>query len=131
MMDTQKQKDVTQEERVADLVALGRALSDPIRVKMLGMLAGGRGCCDLSDLGAPAGDADTGICVCEFEDRFGMGQSKVSYHLGRLKEAGLVREEKRGRWNFYSLDREATRQLLGETTDYLLTRSEREGTNGC
>lgn len=129
-MDQEISPDSSQEQRIADLVALGRALSDPIRVRMLGMLAGGRQCCDLPDLGAPAGDVDAGICVCEFEDRFGMGQSKVSYHLGRLKEAGLVREEKRGRWNFYSLDREATRRLLGETADYLLALSD-GNKNGC
>ena len=105
---------VSAERRV---VALGRALSDPIRVRMLGMLAAeaaeGRGCCGLPDLGAP------GICVCEFEECFGMGQSKVSYHLGRLKEARLVREERRGRWSFYSLDREAAGRLLAGVADHL------------
>ena len=69
------------EERVARLVALGRALSDPIRVRMLGMMVEDRSCCGLPDLGAPAdeGEENLGICVCEFEDYFGMGQSKVSY----------------------------------------------------
>ena len=111
--------DAAKEERIARLVALGRALSDPIRVRMLGMMAEGRSCCDLPDLGAPADKDDPGICVCEFEDYFGMGQSKVSYHVRKLKEAGLVREEKRGKWSFYSLDREAVRGLLGETALHL------------
>ena len=114
-------------ERVEPIVALGRALSDPIRVRMLGMMAdaaaSGRGCCDLPDLGVPAEDGDAGICVCEFEDRFGMGQSKVSYHMRKLKEAGLVREEKRGRWSFYSLDGEAARELLGGLSEHLGTRA--------
>jgi ArsR family transcriptional regulator, arsenate/arsenite/antimonite-responsive transcriptional repressor len=108
-----------EEERVGRLVALGRALSDPIRVTMLGMLAGGRGCCDLPNCGVPDVDQDAGICVCEFERYFDMGQSKVSYHLGKLKEAGLVREERRGKWSFYSLDREVAGQLLTETADHL------------
>ena len=43
-----------------------------------------------------------------------MGQSKVSYHLKKTKEAGLVREEKCGKWSFYSLDNEAAGRLLGE-----------------
>jgi ArsR family transcriptional regulator len=107
--------------RVEGLVALGRALSDPIRVRMLAMMAEGRSCCDLPDLGAPVGGLDQGICVCEFEDVFGMGQSKVSYHVRKLKDAGLVREEKRGRWSFYSLDREAAERLLGEAEKHLLT----------
>jgi ArsR family transcriptional regulator len=114
-----------EKERVARLVALGKALSDPIRVQMLGVLAAamieGRGCCDLPDLGVPvAGEEDSpGICVCEFMDYYQMGQSKVSYHLGKLKEAGLVHEKRRGKWSFYSLDGEAARQLLTEAADQL------------
>jgi ArsR family transcriptional regulator len=107
------------EDRVGRLVALGQALSDPIRVRMLGMMAGGRGCCSLPDCGVPVEDQDAGICVCEFEAYFGMGQSKVSYHMKKLKEAGLVNEEKRGRWSFYSLSREAAHDLLTETADHL------------
>jgi ArsR family transcriptional regulator, arsenate/arsenite/antimonite-responsive transcriptional repressor len=118
------------EDRVERLVALGRALSDPIRVRMLGMMAEGRSCCDLPDLGVPAEDQDKGLCVCEFEDYFGMGQSKVSYHMKKLKEAGLVREEKRGKWSFYSLDRETAGELLGEAADHLLAGPERGSVGG-
>ncbi|MDP8972612.1 MAG: metalloregulator ArsR/SmtB family transcription factor [Actinomycetota bacterium] len=112
-----------EEEQIARLVALGRALSDPIRVRMLSLMAAtmaeGRGCCGLPNLGAPGEDNSPGVCVCEFEDYFGMGQSKVSYHVRKLKEAGLVREEKRGKWSFYSLDKEAIRELLGEAAEHL------------
>jgi ArsR family transcriptional regulator, arsenate/arsenite/antimonite-responsive transcriptional repressor len=108
------------EEVVDRLVALGRALSDPIRVRMLGMMADGRGCCDFSGSGVPADEGEEGICVCEFEDHFSMGQSKVSYHVKKLKEAGLVREERRGKWSFYSLDREAAGELLGVAEKHLL-----------
>ncbi len=108
------------EEGVDRLVALGRALSDPIRVRMLGMMAEGRGSCDFSGSGVPADEGDEGICVCEFEDHFGMGQSKVSYHMRKLKDAGLVREERRGRWSFYSLDRGAARDLLADAEKHLL-----------
>lgn len=107
------------EAQVGRLVALGGALSDPIRVRMLGMMAGGRGCCSLPDCGVPAEDQDAGICVCEFEAFFEMGQSKVSYHLRKLKDTGLVTEEKRGKWSFYSLRRDATRGLLAEIAAYL------------
>jgi ArsR family transcriptional regulator, arsenate/arsenite/antimonite-responsive transcriptional repressor len=112
-------------ERVGRVVALGRALSDPIRVRMLGMLAAeaaeGRGCCGLPDLGAPVSSEEDspGICVCELEECFEMGQSRISYHMRKLKEAGLVREERRGRWSFYSLDREAARDLLADTGKHL------------
>ena len=114
------------------LVALGRALSDPIRVRMLGMMADGRGCCDFSGSGVPADEGDEGICVCEFEDHFGMGQSKVSYHMKKLKDAGLVLEDRRGKWAFYSIDREAAGALLGEAADRLLSGPERRsGVGGC
>jgi ArsR family transcriptional regulator, arsenate/arsenite/antimonite-responsive transcriptional repressor len=123
---------VDSEEVVERLVALGRALSDPIRVKMLGMMADGRGCCDFSDSGVPADEGDEGICVCEFEGVFGMGQSKVSYHMRKLKEAGLVREERRGKWSFYSIDREAAGALLGEAADRLLSTPEKRAAGvGC
>ena len=93
------------EEGVERLVALGRALSDPIRVRMLSMMADGRSCCDFSDSGVPVAEGEEGICVCEFEEHFSMGQSKVSYHMKKLKDAGLIREERHGKWTFYSLDR--------------------------
>jgi ArsR family transcriptional regulator, arsenate/arsenite/antimonite-responsive transcriptional repressor len=118
------------EEGVERLVALGRALSDPIRVRMLSMMADGRGCCDFSDSGVPAAEGDEGICVCEFEEHFGMGQSKVSYHMKKLKDAGLVREERRGKWSFYSLDREAASGLLGEAADRLLSGAEKRSVVG-
>jgi ArsR family transcriptional regulator len=107
------------EDGVERLVALGRALSDPIRVRMLGMMADGRGCCDFSGSGVPADEGEEGICVCEFEEVFGMGQSKVSYHMKKLRDAGLVSEERRGKWSFYSLDREAARDLLADAENHL------------
>jgi ArsR family transcriptional regulator len=125
--------DLLSEERIERLVALGSALSDPIRVRMLTMMAEGRGCCDLPDQGVPVEDEEKGICVCEFEDYFGMGQSKISYHMKKLKDAGLVREERRGKWSSYSLDREAAGKLLGEAADHLLSGSEKRsgGGGGC
>ena len=120
-----------QDKGVDRLVALGRAFSDPIRVRMLSMMAEGRSCCDFSDSGVPAVEGEEGICVCEFEDQFGMGQSKVSYHMKKLKDAGLVREERRGKWSFYTLDREAAGQLLGEAADRLLPGPEKRSVGGC
>ncbi|WP_207890398.1 ArsR/SmtB family transcription factor [Rubrobacter taiwanensis] len=117
------------EERVEKLVALGRAISDPIRVRMLAMMAAGRGCCGFAGGGVPARGEGDGICVCEFVTYFGMAQSKVSYHLGRLKEAGLVREEKRGRWSFYSLNRPVAQELVRETAGLLQVPAPRNGSS--
>jgi ArsR family transcriptional regulator len=118
------------EEGVERLVALGSALSDPIRVRMLSLMADGRSCCNFSASAVPAAEGDEGICVCEFEEHFGMGQSKVSYHMKKLKDAGLVREERRGKWSFYSLDREAASGLLGEAADRLLSGAEKRSVVG-
>ena len=123
----------TEELGVERLVALGRALSDPIRVRMLSMMAEGRSCCDFSASGVPVEEGEEGICVCEFEEVFSMGQSKVSYHMKKLKDAGLAREERRGKWSFYSLDREAAEELLGEAAERLLSGSteKRSVSSGC
>ena len=115
------------EEQVARLVSFGQALSDPIRVRMLGLIAAatveGRGRCGLPDLGVPVDEEaqNIGICVCEFEDYLGMGQSKVSYHVRKLKDAGLIHEEKRGKWSFYSLDRDAAQALLSKAERHLFS----------
>lgn len=109
------------DKRVSRLAALGRALSEPVRVEMIGMMAEGRGCCGLSEV-----EGERGICVCEFQRRFGIGQSKVSYHLAKLKEAGLIEEEKRGRWHYYALEREEVANLLGEVADHLLLAAPQE-----
>jgi ArsR family transcriptional regulator len=125
-------KDPTEELGVERLVALGRALSDPIRVRMLSMMAEGRGCCDFSDSGVPVEEGEEGICVCEFEEAFSMGQSKVSYHVKKLKDAGLVREERHGKWTFYSLNKKTASGLLGEAAEHLLSTPEkRRVVGGC
>jgi len=97
------------------LVLLGKALSDPIRVRMLGLLASGRGCCGLppvSAMAVPGEGESEGICVCELQTWLGLGQSKVSYHLKILRDAGLIAEDVRGKWTFYTLNQKAARQLL-------------------
>ena len=119
-----------QDKGVDRLVALGRALSDPIRVRMLSMMADGRSCCDFSGSGVPTLEGEEGICICEFEDKFSMGQSKISYHMKKLKDAGLVLEERRGKWSFYTLDREAAGELLGEAADGLLSAPEKRSVAG-
>lgn len=105
---------------VTQLARAAKALSDPIRLKMLGMLGEGRECCELPDLHArnvPGTGTPAGICVCEFQQQFGLGQSRTSYHLRVLKDAGLVTEETRGKWNFYELDRAVTAATLRALQD--------------
>lgn len=42
-------------------------------------------------------------CVCEFVEIFDISQPGISQHLRKLKDQGLVREDKRGQWVYYSL----------------------------
>lgn len=43
-------------------------------------------------------------CVCELVDIFQMSQPAISQHLRKLKDAGLVKETRKGQWIYYSLN---------------------------
>ncbi len=103
------------------LSLLAKALSDPTRLRMLKMMVVGRPCCEGATCApsVPADASTTGICVCEFQYVFGLGQSRVSYHLRVLKESGLVDEETKGKWTFYSLNKKTARELGGLLGEFL------------
>jgi ArsR family transcriptional regulator, arsenate/arsenite/antimonite-responsive transcriptional repressor len=44
-------------------------------------------------------------CVCEFVEIFSMSQPSISQHLRKLRDLGLVKEERRGQWIFYSMNK--------------------------
>jgi|ERR1051326_3674972 ArsR family transcriptional regulator len=46
-------------------------------------------------------------CVCDLQDDLAAAQSRLSFHLRVLKEAGLVADRKEGRWSYYSIVPEA------------------------
>jgi len=97
------------------LAAVAKALSDPTRLRMLELMVQGRGCCGLpvpAARGVPGANDPAGICVCEFQEQFGLAQSKTSYHLRVLRDAGLISEETRGKWTFYHVDRDAAENAL-------------------
>ncbi|HEY8415154.1 MAG TPA: metalloregulator ArsR/SmtB family transcription factor [Thermaerobacter sp.] len=102
--------DAAEPDQARWLAGMGRALSDPARARILLLLAQGRACCEGLERQAPAETGD-GVCVCELEEVLGLRQSLVSYHLRLLKEAGLVRETRRGRWSYYALDRTVLKKL--------------------
>ena len=52
-------------------------------------------------------------CVCELTDHLDAAQSRLSFHLRVLKEAGLVSDRREGRWMYYTLNRE----VLEEAAD--------------
>jgi ArsR family transcriptional regulator len=56
-------------------------------------------------------------CVCELTDLLDAAQSRLSFHLKVLKDAGLVTDRRDGRWVHYSLNRdvfEELQELLGD-----------------
>jgi ArsR family transcriptional regulator len=67
------------------------ALADPVRLRVLSILAA-----------APKGE----VCVCDFVAPLGKSQPTVSHHLKILSEAGLVHGDRRGKWVWYSIDRQ-------------------------
>ncbi|HEY9852864.1 MAG TPA: metalloregulator ArsR/SmtB family transcription factor [Leptolyngbyaceae cyanobacterium] len=70
-----------------EIIAAGfHALSDPIRLQAIELLRSQE------------------LCVCELCEHIGVTQSKLSFHLRTLKEAGLVRSRQEGRWIYYSLN---------------------------
>jgi ArsR family transcriptional regulator len=69
------------------------ALSDETRLRILERLAGGE------------------RCVCELTAVLGAAQSRLSFHLRILKEAGLVTDRPEGRWVYYCLNPEACAEM--------------------
>jgi ArsR family transcriptional regulator, arsenate/arsenite/antimonite-responsive transcriptional repressor len=77
----------------ADLLRGLHALADENRLRILEVLRDGE------------------HCVCELQVSLEMGQSLLSHHLRSLREAGLVRDRREGRWVHYSLSTSALRGL--------------------
>jgi ArsR family transcriptional regulator len=65
------------------------ALSDPIRLDVIALLLDGE------------------RCVCELMDELDLAQSRLSWHLKTLSDAGLISGRRDGRWNYYSLNADA------------------------
>ncbi|MFQ5693244.1 MAG: ArsR/SmtB family transcription factor, partial [Nitrospinota bacterium] len=72
-------------ERLGDFVAVAKALADETRVRMLLSLRDGE------------------LCVCQIIELCGLAPSTVSKHMSILRQAGLVRGRKKGRWIYYRL----------------------------
>lgn len=83
------------------LILIARALSDPIRLKILELIQGGY---EQLNRTPPLACSSDGVCVNDLQSHLNMGQSKISYHLKELKNAGLVKETRTGKWNFYCIN---------------------------
>jgi ArsR family transcriptional regulator len=82
-----------------DTVKIFKALGDPSRIRIMKMLEEGK------------------LCVCEITAVLDLAPSTVSKHLSLLRDAGLILDEKNGKWVDYFLneksDSEIVRNLLG------------------
>ena len=81
------------ETSVVESCALLAAVAEPVRLGILRRLAGGR------------------CCVCDLQAETPIAANLLSYHLRILREAGLVRAIKRGRWVDYELTADALTRL--------------------
>ena len=111
-------------ETITDAAHWLKTLADPVRLRLLWLLSDG-------------GEH----CVCRLVEALDLPQSTVSRHLGRLREAGLVRGRREGTWMHYSLVTPPPRQraVLAAVTRLLAATDEapalraacRPGKEGC
>jgi ArsR family transcriptional regulator len=85
---------------VEQALGLFRALGDETRLRLIERLREGE------------------QCVCDLTDEQGASQSRLSFHLKALKDAGLVTDRKDGRWVYYALNPEAL-ALVGRLIEEL------------
>jgi ArsR family transcriptional regulator, arsenate/arsenite/antimonite-responsive transcriptional repressor len=50
-------------------------------------------------------------CVCDLTDRLQAAQSRLSFHLKTLKDAGLITDRREGRWIYYSLNEDTLAEI--------------------
>jgi ArsR family transcriptional regulator, arsenate/arsenite/antimonite-responsive transcriptional repressor len=84
-------------ERIA---AVARAVSEPLRVNIVDVLR----------------RSEVEVCQCELVPLFDIPQPTLSHHLKKLVDAGLVRVERRHKWAYYSLNRDAFKELTAWLT---------------
>lgn len=95
--------DLITPDRAIELAHMFKAIGDPVRLRLLSLIAGHEG-----------GEA----CVCDISGSFDVSQPTISHHLKVLREAGLLTSERRGTWVYYRIVPAALQQLsivLGTT----------------
>jgi ArsR family transcriptional regulator len=93
---------VLEEAEAAELAAALKALADPVRLRLVSLIAA-----------APTGE----ICACDLPALLDRSQPTVSHHLTQLVRAGLLSREQRGKWAWFRIRPDgfaAIRAALGE-----------------
>ncbi|MBA9005233.1 ArsR/SmtB family transcription factor [Thermomonospora cellulosilytica] len=86
------------EQEAAELAKVFKALADPVRLRLLNLIASQEG-----------GEA----CVCDLTGPFDLTAPTISHHLKVLRQAGLITGERRGTWVYYRVIPEALTRLSG------------------
>ena len=100
---------VATQSRTERAIELFHALSDETRIEIIELLRKGES------------------CVCELTDTLDAAQSRLSFHLRVLKDAGVVRDRKDGRWVYYELDRDVFDEMetmVSEMKPHAVARTE-------
>ncbi|OXM65651.1 ArsR/SmtB family transcription factor [Amycolatopsis vastitatis] len=84
------------EDQAAELAKLFKAMADPVRLRLLSLIASHAG-----------GEA----CVCDLTDAFDLTGPTISHHLKVLRESGLITGERRGTWVYYRVHPEVLARL--------------------
>jgi ArsR family transcriptional regulator len=99
------------EQAAAALARMFKALGDPVRLRLLSLIA------------SESGSEGRGeVCVCDLLGAFDVQQSTISHHLRVLREAGLVDCQRRGTWVYYWVVPSA----LGQLSSLLQSNGERD-----
>ena len=91
-------------EEAERIVPLLKALADPVRLRLVSLIAS-----------SPTGEA----CVCDLNEAFDQTQATISHHLKVLHTAGVLDRDKRGIWVYYAVRPEA----LSAVADLFATTS--------
>ena len=83
------------------------SFSDPFRLEIIVLMMDGE------------------VCVCDIMKLTNLSQSRISYHIKILKEAGLISDRQEGRWVYYSLNKKSLlliKEWIFSLTDYSSNR---------
>jgi ArsR family transcriptional regulator len=94
-------------------VSLFHALSDETRLEIMERLKEGE------------------QCVCDLTDALKTAQSRLSFHLKVLKDAGLITDRPEGRWIYYSLNAEVLEELVAVVQSLQGSRSRVGSSSRC
>ena len=84
-----------QREQALRIAEVAKALGDPVRLQLIDVLRKHAG----------------KVCVCELVPLFDISQPTLSFHLKKLREAGIVDSERRGLWAYYYVIPDALQEL--------------------